>query len=239
MLQFTARNIHLDNKKPGALSWKICCSVWYWLVCNKTLAWYILLVLQPFIVLFSEIQYVSKTNKIVYYMVIAQEEKGLSEEASRGLLEVLGGSCVSGDKMEGDGWTPSRVLCCLSWGWTESFHKVLDNFPCALSVGAQMSQECKAAAQYLLLAVHQAFIKRAQLCGEGAGRIRGHFWDQAQGKQQSVKLGLCSGGQLWPSYPLQIFLSEFSVCLLEFKARLCKALPTFSPLFAWVGMLPR
>lgn len=38
-----------------------------------------------------------------------------------------------------------------------------------------MSQECKAAAQYLLLAVHQAFIKRAQLSGEGAGRIRGHF----------------------------------------------------------------
>lgn len=59
------------------------------------------MVLQPFIVLFSEIQYVSKTNKIVYYMVIAQEEKSLSEEASRDLLEVLGGSCVSGDKMEG------------------------------------------------------------------------------------------------------------------------------------------
>lgn len=59
------------------------------------------MVLQPFIVLFSEIQYVSKTNKIVYYMVIAQEEKGLSEEASRDLLEVLGGSCVSRDKMEG------------------------------------------------------------------------------------------------------------------------------------------
>lgn len=36
-------------------------------------------------------------------MVIAQEEKGLSEEASRDPLEVLGGSCVSGDKMEGDG----------------------------------------------------------------------------------------------------------------------------------------
>lgn len=82
MLRFTARNVHLDNKNPGALSWKICCSVWYWLVCNKTLAQYILLVLQPFIVLFSEIQYVSKTDKIVYYVVIVQEEKDLSEEAS-------------------------------------------------------------------------------------------------------------------------------------------------------------
>lgn len=34
-------------------------------------------------------------------MVIVQEEKGLSEEASCDLLEVFGGSCVSGDKMEG------------------------------------------------------------------------------------------------------------------------------------------
>lgn len=35
---------------------------------------------------------------------------------------------------------------------------VLDNFPCALSVGAQMSQECKAEAQYFLLAIRQLLL---------------------------------------------------------------------------------
>lgn len=37
-------------------------------------------------------------------------------------------------------------------------HVVLDNFPCALSAGAQMSQECKAETQYLLLAIHQLLL---------------------------------------------------------------------------------
>lgn len=193
-LQFTARNIHLDNKKPGALSWKICCSVWYWLVCNKPLACYILLVLQPFIVLFSEIQYVSKTNNTVYYIAIVQEGEDLSEEVSPKKYS------VGGTKWKR--WLNTITSSPLSLvGLERVFHKALDNCLWTSSVGAQISQEQKAEEQYLLLVVYHVFIKRFLLPSEKAEGIRGHLWDQTQDSSNLTQHLLHSGSQLWFSYP--------------------------------------
>lgn len=132
--------------------------------------------------MFSERQYVSKTDKRVYYIVIVQEEKDLSEEISLKNLKTIQ---ALGDKMEEMVEDHPQFSVALSEAGQRVFPTVLENHSQTLLVGAQTSQECKAEAQYLLLAIYQAFIKRFQLLQERVEGIRGHLCDQTQREKQS------------------------------------------------------